>query len=135
MEFVEDPLNLPTIVQDYIHIINTCEALVPKPMARICTASPLEHQKCITMRNVFQSDVDLKIIAWGCVLARTKMDCMRNFLDGTADLYSGDVKEVFIGGHDLQLQPMMVQDEDLRLEPNNFHNATVKSHTIAVMKK
>lgn len=63
------------------------------------------------------------------------MDCMRNVLNGTADLYSGDLKEIFIAGNDFNLQPMMIQDEKLRFEKETLSNETVKSYTVALMKK
>ncbi|XP_071820996.1 major yolk protein-like [Apostichopus japonicus] len=134
LEFLEDPFSIPA-VQEYMKVFNTCQALTPKPRAKICTTTPVQYQKCITMKKVFQTDIELRNISWGCVLARTEMDCMRNVLNGTADLYSGDVKEIFTAGNDFQLQPMMIQDENLRFQKSLFHNATVKSYTIAVMKK
>lgn len=60
---------------------------------------------------------------------------MRNVLNGTADLYSGNAKEIFIGGHDLNLQPIMRQDPILRTTVDDYVKKVFGTHSVAVMKK
>lgn len=79
----------------------------------------------------------LRHIAWGCVIKPTNMDCMRAVLNGTAEIYSGNSKEVFIGGNDFMLQPIIMEDPVTR-DPENladFVNKTFGTHSISVMEK
>ena len=53
-----------------------------------------------------------KDIAWGCVLADSKMECMKAVLSGSAELMNGNPTETFIAGREFKLQPILSQQFD-----------------------
>jgi len=76
-------------------------------------------------------------VAWGCVKADTKMECMQAVMNGTADLLTADPTELFIAGREFKLQPFMSQQFDTFPEINGktqFENTTY-TYTIGVMLK
>ncbi|PIK46227.1 major yolk protein 1 [Apostichopus japonicus] len=131
--------------KSYFRTYNICESLVPKPTVRFCVAKPEEYNKCLTMnmssknmRSLLGSTLfekGLNHIAWGCVHAPTSMECMRNVLNGTAEIFSGNVKEIFIGGRDSLLQPIMMQDPVVRESINDYVTKVFGTHSVSVMKK
>ncbi|XP_071820987.1 major yolk protein-like [Apostichopus japonicus] len=121
--------------KSYFRTYNICESLVPKPTVRFCVTKPVEYNKCLTMKHVFEKHEKLSHIAWGCVHAPTSMECMRNVLNGTAEIFSGNVEEIFIGGRDFLLQPIMMQDPVMRESINDYVNKVFGTHSVSVMKK
>ncbi|WP_411026454.1 hypothetical protein, partial [Salmonella sp. s54395] len=121
--------------QSYYTNCKTADKLVPKPTVRFCVTNAVDYAKCLATKAVFESTQKLIHIAWGCVIAKTKLDCMRNVLNGTADIYSGNVEEIFIGGRDLLLQPIMMQDPIVRTNIEDFTGKVFGTHSVAVMKK
>ncbi|WP_187788043.1 hypothetical protein, partial [Salmonella sp. S146_54837] len=59
--------------QSYYTNCKTADKLVPKPTVRFCVTNAVDYAKCLATKAVFESTQKLIHIAWGCVIAKTKL--------------------------------------------------------------
>ncbi|XP_038046008.1 major yolk protein-like [Patiria miniata] len=124
--------------EPFFRVMQTVDKLVPKTMCRVCVIQPELYEGCKMFKGMFEHVEVASDVAWGCVLAQTKMECMQAVMNGTADLMTANPTEMFIAGREFKLQPFMSQEFDT-LNPqvdgkSQFDNTTF-TYTIAVMTK
>jgi hypothetical protein len=123
--------------EQFFTVIDTVERLVPKTMCRVCVTRPELYEGCLLYKGRFEQNEITNDVAWGCVKANTKMECMQAVMNDTADLLTADPTETFIAGREFKLQPFMSQQFDTFPEidgKSQFDNTTY-TYTIGLMLK
>ncbi|XP_022107780.1 major yolk protein-like isoform X2 [Acanthaster planci] len=124
--------------EPFFMLMDTVERLVPKTVCRVCVTKPELYEGCKIYKGLFEHVEITNDVAWGCVLAKTKMECMQAVMNGTADLITADPTEMFIAGREFKLQPFMSQEFDTlapRVDGKSLFDNTTYTYTIAVMTK
>ncbi|XP_071802089.1 major yolk protein-like [Asterias amurensis] len=122
----------------FFTVMETVEKLIPKPTARICVTTVPMYERCRTFKGRFEQIESTRNIAWGCVRAESKMECMKTVLNGSAELMTANTDEIFTAGREFKLQPFLSQQFDTLTpqvgDKTKFENNTY-TYTIGVIMK
>merc|ERR1711962_1808054 len=124
--------------EPFFRVMDTIERLEPKTMCRVCVTQPELYEGCKLYKGLFERIPITNDVAWGCVLAQSKMECMQAVMNDTADLITANPTELFIAGREFKLQPFMSQQFDTlvpQVDGKSRYENTTFTYTIGVMLK